>query len=125
VLSRRVEVVRRGAFGADEDGNDRGAEAQRAGRLLFLMAGDGLWLRRRPRGCDIFASEKGLEEAENCQIASSESNSRLMTECGGNVPDKDALEITASSVSKERYAPRNATGLGDEDSSFQSENEAG
>jgi hypothetical protein len=46
-LSWSVEVIRRGAFSADEDGRGRGIEAGRIRKRIFLTAEDELWLRRR------------------------------------------------------------------------------
>jgi hypothetical protein len=49
----------------------------------------------------------------------------LTAKCGGNVHEKGAVEITASSVYRNNssYAPPNAADLGDKDSIFHSDNE--
>jgi hypothetical protein len=112
VLSRSVEVVGRGAFGADEDG------------CHVFIAGDESWLWRRRRGCHVFIAGKGPKKEENRQIALSGIISYLTAKCGGNVHDKCVVEITASSVSGTDYA-QNAGDLEDEWSSFESENKPG
>jgi hypothetical protein len=48
----------------------------------------------------------------------------VTAKCGGNVHDKGAVEITASSVFGD-YAPRNAAELVDRHSLFRSEKEPG
>jgi hypothetical protein len=116
-LSQSIEVIRRGAFSADEVGGGRNTKAERVRRPLFLEAGKESWLRRRRRGCQIFIAGKGPGKEEKDQVALSGIISYLTTKCGGNVHDRGVVEITASSVSN-RYYPQNAADLGNWNSFF-------
>jgi hypothetical protein len=123
-LSRSVEVVGRSAFSADQDESDRGTERRRGCRPIFLMAGDGVWLRRRRRGCQIFLARKGSKKEENHQSALSGIISYLTAKCRGNVHDRGVVEITASSVCSTN-SPQNASNLENQDLCFCSEDKPG
>jgi hypothetical protein len=67
-LSRSVEVIGRGAFNADDDEGDRGAEAWQARMRLFLTGGDWSWLRRSRRGCHVFIAIKGPKRKRTARL---------------------------------------------------------
>jgi hypothetical protein len=110
-LSRSVEVVGRDAFSADEGG------------CHVFIAGDESWLWKRRRGCHVFIAGKGAQKEENYQVALSGIIAHLTAKCGGNVHDKGVLEITVSSVYKEKYPPRNAADFENVYSHFCSQDE--
>jgi hypothetical protein len=66
-------------------------------------------VRRRRRGCRVFIAGKGPRKEEKRQAALSGIISHLMAKCGGNLHDRGAVKITASSNSD---SARNATDLG-------------
>jgi hypothetical protein len=96
-LAQLVEVVGRGAFGADEGG--RGMETRRSGRPIFLMTGEEWWLQRRRRECHVFIAGKGPKTDGKRQIALSGIISYLTGKYGGNVHDRSIVEITRAAFS--------------------------
>jgi hypothetical protein len=110
-LSQSIEVVGKGAFGADEEEVD---ETRSAHEPIFVTAGDASWLQRKRRRGPVFIARNKPEEAENRQVAL----------CVGNVHDIGVVEVTASSASGTDY-PQNAVDLEDNELVLFSEDEPG